>query len=267
VENEIVYACFDAGGIRILDCRNKSVIRETGRFANEALYKPFNLPRAYNNLEKEGDLLYVAVDYCGVEILDISDTSQITLKGWWNPYNCPNNNWFTSPVHANELSYNQECHRLFVSTGKSDVYVLDVSDPENPDSCDNYGGVDNSIGTWGVSVHETQMFLSYICTLGVPFASNSSGVKILGFDHCTANIPTPFELVKPAIYPNPSTGLIHVKGVNEESRIRVFNTSMQPVFTGESEEDLSGFKFQEGFYYIVVHSASEYYVLKFVVVP
>jgi hypothetical protein len=154
-----------------------------------------------------------------------------------------------------------------VSTGKSDVYVLDVSDPENPDSCDNYGGVDNSIGTWGVSVHETQMFLSYICTLGVPFASNSSGVKILGFDHCTANIPTPFELVKPAIYPNPSTGLIHVKGVNEESRIRVFNTSMQPVFTGESEEDLSGFKFQEGFYYIVVHSASEYYVLKFVVVP
>ena len=169
VKNSIVYLCYDAGGLRIINCENKFFPVETGQYANPSSFTPFNLPRAYNNIILDDTLVYISVDYCGLEVLDISDTTNINLVGWWNPYNCPNNNWFSSPSHTNELAYDKACKRLFVSTGKSDMMVLDVSDPMQPDSCNYYGGVSNNIGTWGVSLHQDKIFLSYICSI-IPFA-------------------------------------------------------------------------------------------------
>lgn len=204
VKNDIVYLCYDAGGIRIINCVNKSNPRETGRFVNPELYQPFNLPRAYNNLVLNDTLLYVAVDYCGLEILNISDTANITLQGWWNPYNCPNNNWFTSPVHANEIQYDENCQTVFLSTGKSDAMVIDVSNPSMPDSCNFYGGVSNNIGTWGIHLYQNQMYLSYICTLGIPFVSNWTGVKILTYNSCATSLPEQgLQRPKLEVYPNP----------------------------------------------------------------
>jgi hypothetical protein len=36
-------------------------------------------------------------------------------------------------------------------------------------------GPSNGIGTWGVSLHDDRVYLSYICTLGIPFPSNWTG--------------------------------------------------------------------------------------------
>jgi hypothetical protein len=137
VQNDFVYLCFDAGGLRIINCTNKLNPVESGRWCNPIMYSPQNLPRAYNNLILDDSLVYITVDYCGLEVVNISDTNNIQLVGWWNPYHCPTNNWFSSPVHTNEIQYNKSCQQLFVSTGKSDLIVLDVSNPEQPDSC-NY---------------------------------------------------------------------------------------------------------------------------------
>lgn len=199
VKNSIVYLCYDAGGLRIIDCTNKSNPVETGQYSNPLLD---GKPRAYNNIILDDTLIYITFDYCGLEVLNISDTSNISLVGWWNPYNCPNNNWFSSPVHANEIRYNKNCKQIFLSTGKSDMIVLDVSNPSLPDSCNYYGGVSNSMGTWGIDVYQNKIFLSYICAL-IPFYSYWTGVKILSYDTCSAAGLDEIDLYKFLVYPNP----------------------------------------------------------------
>jgi hypothetical protein len=230
VKNSIVYLCYDAGGLRIINCTNKNNPVETGRYSNPVLHNPFNLPRAYNNLVLDDTLLYVAVDYCGVEVLNISDTSNITLDGWWNPYNCPNNNWFSSPSHANEIRLDKNCNRLFVSTGKSDLMVLDISNPTMPDSCDNYGGIGNNIGTWGVNIHNGNLYLSYICAL-VPFFSNWTGVKVLTYDTCPATSVSEIIDNNLKLFPNPTYNEITIESpiALENTTITIFNAIGQVV--------------------------------------
>ncbi len=182
VIGDIVYLCYDAGGFRTINVSNKQAPFEEGRYSNPELN---NKPRAYNNAIVDGSYAYVTVDYCGLEVLDVSDPKSIKMVSWWNPYNCQVNpfSWFSSPGHMNEIDYNKECGLLFISSGKSDMHVLNVSNPNKPDSCGYYGGVLNNQGTWGVSTYKNQIYLSYICSF-IPFASNWTGVKILTYDEC-----------------------------------------------------------------------------------
>jgi len=181
VRKERVYLCYDAGGLRIIDAQDRHRPREIGRYSNPVMN---GKPRAYNNAVLDGSLLYVAVDYCGVEVLDVSDPAEIEQVSWWNPWHCQESawNWFRSPGHANELTLDRANRFLFVSTGKSDLHVLDIRQPASPTLTAVYGGPENGIGTWGVSRDEKHIYLSYICTLGIPFRSNWTGVKVLEYD-------------------------------------------------------------------------------------
>lgn len=183
VRGDTVYLCFDAGGFRTIDLSDKQHPKELGRYSNRILDK---LPRAYNNVVLDDTIAYVTFDYCGVEVLSIADPSNIRQVSWWNPWNCQSNpfNWFSSAGHANEIELNKTCDLLFVASGKSDLYVLDASNPHQLDSCNMYGGVSNDIGTWGVGVSRDRVYLSYVCTLGVPFTSNWTGVKVLRYSPC-----------------------------------------------------------------------------------
>lgn len=206
VHDDLVYLCYDAGGIRIIDVSDKKNPEEVGRFSNPVMT---GKPRAYNNAVLRDSLLYVGVDYCGVEILNISDTANIKLVSWWNPWTCETSplNWFSSNGHVNEVVLDSQENKLFVSTGKSDLHVVDVSDPENPDSCSMYGGLDNGIGTWGVNRYQNKICLSYICTF-VPFTSNYSGVKLLEYDR-SVSISNP-ALPELSIVPNPTNGYVEL---------------------------------------------------------
>lgn len=210
VQNSIVYLCYDAGGFRIINCSNKQQPVETGRYSNPVMN---GKPRAYNNIVLDDSLVYIAVDYCGLEVLNIRDTANIKLHAWWNPWNCQTNaaNWFSSAGHTNEIAYSKECHKLFIATGKSDMYVVDVSNPGEPDSCNIYGGTENGIGTWGVSMQGNRLFLSYIITVGVPFASNWTGVKILTWTPCTtSDVPAP-EAQTLLLFPNPAEDVVRLQ--------------------------------------------------------
>lgn len=202
VMNSIVYLCYDGGGIRIINCTDKNNPKETGRWCNPVMYSPTDHPKAYNNCILDDTLLYVAVDYCGMEVLNVKDTSNITLTGWWNPYNCPNNNWFTSPSYANEMQYEKNCRRIFMSTGRSDMMVIDVTDPTQPDSCNFYGGVSDNMGTWGIGLWQNQIYLSYICSL-IPFSSSVSQLTILTFNSCATSAIQNKHYTEFSIYPNP----------------------------------------------------------------
>ncbi|MCC7158374.1 MAG: hypothetical protein IT281_02420, partial [Ignavibacteria bacterium] len=155
ISGDLVYLCYDAGGFRTINVSNKQNPFEAGRYSNPALS---GKPRAYNNVVVDGAYAYVTADYCGLEVLNISDPGSIKMVSWWNPYNCQDGllKWFSSPGHMNEIDYNKECKLLFMSSGKSDLHVLNVSNPNKPDSCAYYGGVNNDIGTWGVSSYKNQ---------------------------------------------------------------------------------------------------------------
>lgn len=231
IQGDILYLCYDAGGIRIINTSDKLNPIETGRYSNPV----FNgIPRAYNNIFVRDSLAYVTVDYCGLEILNISDTANITQVSWWNPWNCETNllNWFSSPGHTNEIALSEGSDLLFMSTGKSDMHVVNVQDPTNPDSCDTFGGPDNSIGTWGIDVYEDRVFLSYICSL-IPFTSNWAGIKILRFNRPTTSL----EKADPPtirLYPNPASDQIKLtwEGIDRPRgsiHIQIFNMKGQSV--------------------------------------
>ena len=263
VKNDVVYVCYDAGGLRIIDVSDKMMPVEIGRFSNPELN---GLPRAYNNIILDGDLVYIAVDYCGLEILNISDPSQITLTGWWNPWDCQSNplNWFSSPGHMNEMAYNPDCNTLFLSSGKSDLYAVDISDPTQPDSCFSYGGVSNGIGTWGVSAYGDKIFLSYICAF-IPFASNWTGVKILEYENNCVNDIVEEKPNSIEVFPNPVSGLLNIKMPAEENhKIILYNYLGQIVYSkkiekyrGENKIDFSNLG--NGVYYLLIDSDGRKY--------
>jgi hypothetical protein len=181
IKDDIVYLCYDAGGLRLIDVKDKTHPREIGRYSNAALN---GRPRAYNNVIVDDSLVYVTADYCGLEILRIDSKKNIQPVGWWNPWKCPGGpfQWFKSDGHANEIAFDKQNKIVFLATGKSDLNVLSVSDPENPNEILNYGGLNNGLGTWGVSRYQNEIYLSYICAF-IPFQSSWTGVKILNLEN------------------------------------------------------------------------------------
>ncbi|MEW4923825.1 hypothetical protein [Algibacter sp. 2305UL17-15] len=171
-----LYLCYDAGGIRIIDISNKELPNEIGKFHNFESIE--NTPKAYNNIIINGNLAYCAVDYCGVEIWDISDINTAKLIGWWNPWECQslNNLWWNSPGHANQMVYDAENELLFVNTGRSDLSVLDVSSPTDPILKNSFGAFDDQQATWGMTMKDNDIYLLYI-KAAVPLYSNWSGIK------------------------------------------------------------------------------------------
>jgi len=179
VKNDMLYLCYDAGGLRVINLFDKRHPVEIGRYSNPEMN---GRPRAYNNIMIDDTIAYIAVDYCGMEILNIKDPMNIKRISWWNPWNCQASSmkWFSSNGHCNEIALDKTNHLAFISSGKSDLMVVDVSDPQRPNYKQVFGGVSNKMGTWGVSLNGNSIYLTYICAV-VPFFSNWTGVKVLSY--------------------------------------------------------------------------------------
>lgn len=175
-----LFLCYDAGGVRVLDVSNPKKPAEIGRYSNPAMN---GRPRAYNNIVLNGSLAYVTVDYVGLEILDIANPREIKLVSWWNPWNPKLEalRWFTSPGHTNEIAYDAKSRTVLMSAGRSDLVAVDVSDPVRPIQVGSIGEVDDSQATWGLSMHDDLVYLSYIRTLGIPFRADWPGVKVFRY--------------------------------------------------------------------------------------
>jgi hypothetical protein len=282
VRNKIVYGADDAGGIRIINCTNLNSPKETGHYANPITYVPSNQARAYNNivLNETDTIAYVAVDYCGFEVLNVSDTSNITLMDNFNPHNAPTGFWWTSPIHANEMKYNSSCKKVFMSTGKSEMIALDVSNPNAIDSCGGYGSLLDTTGTWGIGMRNDSIFLSYVY---VPvcfapfcaFPANWNGIKMVKWlDPCMAmsaaeeekNIdfikmqPNPFDESTMIRFYVKNSSAVNMRITDLMGR-SVFNTSMQ-CRSGENEflwngNDYSQDPVTPGIYFFSIQNGNE----------
>jgi hypothetical protein len=206
VKNNVIYLCYDAGGVRVLNASNKANLTETGRYSNPLLN---SRARAYNNLVLNDTLLYVAADYCGMEILNVKDTASIKQVGWWNPWKCEttNNTWLNSPGHTNEIEYDPMCRVAFMSAGRSDIMAVNVNNPAAPDSCAQFGLKTDSVGTWGLGRYNNQIYAAYISTwpLYVPFRSEWSGIKIITYNNaCSTGLQVLNKGVDLDVFPNPA---------------------------------------------------------------
>lgn len=180
LRNNLLFLCYDAGGVRVIDVANPKKPTEVGRYSNPAMN---GRPRAYNNIALHGSRAYVTADYVGLEILDIANPRAIKLLSWWNPWNPKLNGlrWFSSLGHANEIAYDARSKVVLMSAGRSDLVAVDVSDPAQPRQVGAIGDVDDTKATWGLSMHGDLIYLSYIRTLGIPFRADWPGVKVFRY--------------------------------------------------------------------------------------
>lgn len=177
IVGNMMYLCYDAGGIRVIDISDEKNLREIGRYINTA---PGLKQQAYNNVVVNGNYAYAAVDYCGLEILDISDPGEIRRVGWWNPWKCNTlaNTWFNSNGHTNQLYLDNAKKQIYLSSGKSELNLIDVSNPRAPKELGSYGAKDNKQATWGLTVNGDDVYLLYITSV-VPFQANWAGIRIV----------------------------------------------------------------------------------------
>lgn len=286
VKNSIVYGCFDAGGLRIINCVNKLAPIETGRYANPITYVPINRPRAYNNIVLNDTVAYLAVDYCGVEVLKINDTSNITLLDHFNPVNCPTGSWYNAPVHANEMRYNADCKELFITTGKSEMISMDVSNPANIDSTGMYGSITDTTATWGIAMRNDSIYLSYVLipiyiSFIHPFDAKWNGIKMVKWMNPCVGMGTEEnekELLALSIRPNPFNSITQIHFSLDEQilanirivdimgrTIKYFET--QKYSAGENKvdwdgQDNSGNEIADGMYFVRMECADNVFSAK-----
>lgn len=200
VRGDAVYLCYDAGGLRVIDISDRSNPTETSHYINpDALAKQ----QAYNNIALHGDTAFIAVDFCGMEILNISDPQNITEISWWDPWDCQStgNTWFNSPGHANQLDYDAARQLVFLSTGRSELNIVDVSNLAQPRQVGSYGSPTDNYFTWGSTLHNDRVYLAYVSSL-FPFFSIWPGVRILEWD-AVSRAGESGQFVSNTLYPNP----------------------------------------------------------------
>lgn len=238
IVDTLVYLCNDAGGMHVINCGDISNPVIIDMFANPITFPLFNWPRAYNNVIIDDTLAYIAVDYCGLEIWNVKDPYNVEMVHHWNPRNCPIGQWSEAPVHANELFLQKECNLLFMSTGKSELVVLDIADPNMPFAIDSFGTVFDTTGSWGVDVDDNFVYLTYVKLplwlpdFLVPFYSTWAGVKKIGYTKCTAKLEDESSTYL-QIFPNPAIDFIEFSGLHGEFDFAIISMLGERMYSGK----------------------------------
>lgn len=230
-KNNVLYVCYDAGGVRVVNATNKNALVETGQYSNPVM---LTRPRAYNNLVLDDSLVYVACDYAGMEILNVKDTSNIKQVSWWNPWKADLaavNQWTNSPGYTNEIEFDPLCKMVFMTAGRSDVMAVNVSNPTLPDSCARFGTSVDSLATWGLGRYNNQLYVSYIIS-SFPFYANWGGTKIITYNNsCSLGISEYKNESTIRLYPNPASHELFIDSEIAKGTIEIYNLMGQKVLS------------------------------------
>lgn len=202
IVGDTMYLCFDAGGLRIIDIQNPFDPVEKYQYIN-----PLHdfTPQAYNDLVIQGDYGYIALDYCGFEIVHLKDLSNIQQVAGINPWECEDGGWLFNEGHTNQIQLDQERQLLYLSAGESELLCYDVSNLEEPELVGQVGVMPDFFGSWGCTLHNDQIYVSYITTV-VPFISTYSGLRRfeITIDSTTSAIEEVLPDTEIVISPNPT---------------------------------------------------------------
>lgn len=218
IRNDTLYVAFDRGGLRVIDVTDKQHPVEVYKYVNASLNSV--AAAAYNDIWLKDNYAFLSVDYCGLEIIDISAIPYTGIN-WYNPVNCNFSNWSGAPIHTNELKAANSDSLLFVSAGQSELLVFDITDPLNTSLTGVMANLADSLATYGVDVFEGTISLSFVHTPFhvppfTPFYANPGGLKLLDYtiSNNTSDIsgPIPSSVF---LYPNPSEGNLKIQSGQE----------------------------------------------------
>lgn len=219
----------DNGGLRIIDVTNKQNPVEVGKFLNNSIDSV--AAAYYNHVYRIGNYAYCAIDFCGFEVVDVSNPSQMIEVSWLNPWNCTNQpppfgSWNGSDGHTNEIAYSSSQNVLFFAGGDSQILAFDPSNPAQPRIMGAWGPPNDSVGTWGVDIYGNMAAIANVKTPGFPFISQTGGLQLLNWN-LLSGIKNNFEdFFQLNIFPNPTNGYLEIKIKDLEfknAELKIFN--------------------------------------------
>ena len=206
-----LWVSFDAGGLRRVDVSDKLFPKETARYLNPALDAVAQ--PAYNSANLVGDYLFAAVDYCGLDVVDISTPAQPQNAAWINPWNCTNSSWNGSPGHSNQVATARHDSLLFLSGADTELLAYSISTPGQPRPIGQWGALQDSVATWGLDANDSLVVLTQLWSpLDIPFVAQHGGLKLLRYRHASTSTsiePTP-DAPGIGLAPNPVRDLLHI---------------------------------------------------------
>ncbi len=259
IVGDFAFVCQDAGGFRVVDISNKEQPEEVGQYVSQYILD--NAARAYNNVAISGDLAFIGVDYCGVEAVDISNPLEPVHVSHYNPWDCSPTNWADGEGHANEVIVDEEQQVLFVSAGDSELLVLNISNPSELTLLGRFGGLEDSVATWGIALHEERVALFQIDNSPIPdwipqpFYSDYGGVRLLDWERINTSTRAPFQPEPLKLWPNPSSELVHLELPEELTSqplyLTVYNLQGQAIWSDwlvETNPSISVVNWPSGLY-------------------
>lgn len=252
-QGSILYYTFDRGGFRAIDVSDIYHPVEVGKYINPDLID--KATAAYNDVIIVDNYAYLSVDYCGLEVLDIS-TSPWTLVEWYDPVDCQGFNWFGAEVHTNELVTACNDSLLFVSGGNSEVIVFDITDPTELKRIGGFFELDNELAAYGLHVLGNRISVSYINNpFNIPYVGNWGGLKMLSFSKLNTTNTTDIEKDNAiTFYPNPVSINLQIENIKELKSARIFSANGECVLSYTLAEINRGYfdfsQLESGVYYL-----------------
>lgn len=161
-----LYLAYDAGGLRVLDISDPTNLSELGRYVNPA--QPILTPPAYNKVLVRDGIARVAVDFCGLETVDVNDPADMQQISWLNPWNCIGFSWFGSDGHTNEVMTAMSDSVLMVSGADTEVLAYDISAGNAPIQVGGVIQPNDTAATWSIDVHGDLLVGNFINNHGLP---------------------------------------------------------------------------------------------------
>ena len=278
IKNDSLFVCFDRGGLRVVDVTDKANPSEIYKYINTSLTSV--AAAAYNDIAIKGNYAFVSVDYCGMEIIDIS-SAPFTAVQWYNPWGCNFTNWSGAEIHTNEVRLGSHDSLLFVSGARSELFVFDVTDPLNTVKKGEYINLSDSIASNGLDVYNGKVLLSLLRAAIhlpplTPFYSDPGGLELLDYQVVLQPVSTsemnPFTNIN--VTPNPATHLLQLqfnsskRGRFEISILNVLGETLQTKEISSNgttiNEKFPVEQFSPGIYLLRIQSGSYFRTVKFI---
>jgi hypothetical protein len=191
---------------------------------------------AYNNVLLIDRYAFVSVDYCGLDVVDVSDTNMVNAA-WLNPWACNGANWNGAEGHSNEIGRVSE-NLVFMTGGDSELLAYDVSDRTQPELVGAYSFPYDSVVAWGLTHNDQHVVLCLVNNriLQQPYYSNVGGIMILEWN-TVLGLESRSVADEVFAYPNPATNQVNIRMSGNYS-LKVTSASGQLML----DENVNGFQ-------------------------
>jgi hypothetical protein len=204
LSHDTLLVAHDNGGLRVIDVTNKQFPVEIGAFNSPAINA--GAYTFYNRIYRKGNYAYCTVDYCGLEVVDVSNPASMSEVAWINPYNCSGSgSWFSSHGHTNEIAPTMNPDVLIASGGDEEVVAFDASNPSQPRRMGYYGLYHDSIVGWGVDEYNGLIASALLHNIfNWPYVSNQGGLQLLNWNLILSTDGQEIKTGNLEMYPNPA---------------------------------------------------------------